>query len=406
MIISKSDRKLQGTISLPGSKSESNRALIIQALCEEPFRISHLAVSEDTHTLQSLLSAPAQGLKDCGHAGSTFRFLAALYAAQPGAHVILTGSERMKQRPIAPLAEALQSLGADIRYTGEAGYPPLEIKGATLHSAEAISIRADISSQFISALLLIAPTLRDGLRLQLENEPVSAPYIDLTLSIMAQFGVSHERNANEIYISPQAYRARDLNIEADWSSASYWYALVALAEEADIFLPGLNGYSLQGDSILSELMANFGVTSQFINGGVRLLRSDKQLSRKIFDFKDCPDLAQTVIVCCAALRHEATFTGLQTLRIKETDRVLALQQELRKTGAILEEKGLVYKLRFEEMPSGPIRIETYEDHRMALSFAALAMVLPQVEIADPEVIVKSYPGFWNDLESTGFRISR
>lgn len=406
MIISKSDRKLQGTVSLPGSKSESNRALIIQALCKEPFRINHIAVSEDTHTLQSLLSTPAQGLKDCGHAGSTFRFLAALYAAQPGAHVILTGSERMKKRPVAPLVEALQSLGADILYTGERGYPPLEIKGATLHSAEAVSIRADISSQFISALLLIAPTLRDGLRLQLESEPVSVPYIDLSLSMMAQFGVSHERNGNEIYIAPQAYQARELSIEADWSSASYWYALVALAEEAEIFLPGLNGYSLQGDSILSELMANFGVTSQFINGGVRLLRSDKQLSRKIFDFKDCPDLAQTVIVCCAALRHEATFTGLQTLRIKETDRILALQQELRKTGAILEEKGLIYKLRFEEMPAGPIRIETYEDHRMALSFAALAMVLPQVEITDPGVIVKSYPGFWNDLESTGFSLSR
>lgn len=405
MIISKSDRNLQGTVSLPGSKSESNRALIIQALCKEPFRISHLAVSEDTHTLQNLLSTPAQGLKDCGHAGSTFRFLAALYAAQPGAHVILTGSERMKKRPIAPLVEALQSLGADIRYTGEAGYPPLEIKGAELHSAETVSIRADISSQFISALLLIAPTLRDGLRLQLESEPVSAPYIDLTLSMMAQFGVNHERNASEIYIAPQAYQARELSIEADWSSASYWYALVALAEEADIFLPGLNGYSLQGDSILPELMANFGVTSQFINGGVRLLRSDKQISRKIFDFKDCPDLAQTVIVCCAALGHEATFTGLQTLRIKETDRILALQQELRKTGTILEEKGLVYKLRFEEMPAGPIRIETYEDHRMALSFATLAMVLPQVEIADPEVIVKSYPGFWDDLESMGFSIS-
>lgn len=396
----KNNKILKGEILLPGSKSESNRVLIIQALCKDPFKIHNLSPAEDTSSLELGVKSLEPEI-NVGYAGTTFRFLTSYYSLQEEREIILTGTERMKQRPIGPLVNALRSLGAEISYVENEGYPPLKIKGKKLSLSKEIYIDASISSQFISSLLLIAPVLPDGLILHMEKEMVSEPYIEMTLSLMQYFGVVHRKENNTIIIEHQEYKAKDIHIEADWSAASYWYAMAALSNEVDLTLKGLKGYSLQGDQVTSELMANFGVASEFMNDGVRLKKIAKKVERKIFDFKDCPDLAQTIIVTCAALKHEATFTGLQTLRIKETDRIQALQNELKKFGAILTEKGQVFKLSFTEEPVENKIIETYHDHRMAMSFAPLALLQP-ITINDPDVVIKSYPSFWEDLRLAGF----
>jgi 3-phosphoshikimate 1-carboxyvinyltransferase len=313
----------------------------------------------------------------------------------------------MLQRPIGILAEALKALGARIEYTGEEGFPPLKISGPLVQKRPRISIKGNISSQYISALLLIAPKLPLGLELHIEGDLTSTPYVEMTLAMLEQAGIQHEWEENIIRIEAQEFRPAVIPVEPDWSAASYWYAMAALSEQAAIFLPGLNAYSLQGDSRITEIMANFGITSQFKDGGVYLEKEPKIIYRKIFDFKDCPDLAQTVIVVCAALGHEASFTGLETLKIKETDRIKALQNELEKIGVKLIEKNLVCKLdcsglHFPEK----ISIHTYEDHRMAMAFAPLALKVAEVEIEDADVVNKSYPGFWEDLASVGFQIDR
>ena len=409
---------LKGTIQLTGSKSESNRALIMQALSGGQVIVDNLSKAADTVTLKkildleenkhSVLNSHASDLKsilDVGPAGTAMRFLAAFLAMQPG-EVVLTGSARMKQRPIGILVDALKSLGADIEYSEQEGFPPLLIKGPLKQTGSDITIKADISSQYISALLLIAPNLPYGLNLHFEGELTSRPYVEMTLSMLQQAGIRHEWNNNTISINNQPFTKSTISVEPDWSAASYWYAMAALSDESELFLPGLNKYSLQGDSKITEIMANFGITSQFKNGGVYLNKENKILERKIFDFKECPDLAQTVIVCCAALGHNATFTGLETLKIKETDRVKALQNELGKMGVKLIEKNLTYKLDCSELHFPErITIETYDDHRMAMAFAPLALVIKNVEIEEPIVVEKSYPHFWDDLKKVGFEVN-
>lgn len=411
IILSKKEREYTGTIQLTGSKSESNRALILQALSDGKVVVKNLSSAADTVTLDRILTselqpqASGQKLVDIGPAGTAMRFLTAYYATKTSVDTILTGTERMKQRPIGILADALKSLGAKIEYEEKDGFPPIKLKAGFVQKTNQVKIKGDISSQYITALLLVAPTLPEGLELEIDGELTSRPYVEMTLSLLEQTGIHHKREENKIIIANQVFKDSEIGVEPDWSAASYWYSIAALCDKAEIRLPYLKKYSLQGDSRITEIMANFGITSVFDENGVTLIKEDKPLLRKIFDFKDCPDLAQTVIVCCAALGHDATFTGLETLKIKETDRVLALQNELEKMGVKLIEKNLTYKLdcssRF--IPE-KIKIHTYEDHRMAMAFAPLALLINEVEIEDPSVVNKSYPHFWDDLKKAGFGI--
>jgi 3-phosphoshikimate 1-carboxyvinyltransferase len=421
IILTKTGKSIKGTIHLTGSKSECNRALIIEALSHGKVKVENISDAADTVTLAEILSKQltvgseqsASGSQhseieipkseiNIGPAGTAMRFLTAYFTLQDE-EVILTGSERMKQRPIGILVDALRQLGAQIEYVENDGFPPIKLKGSLEQVSNKVSIKGNISSQYITALLLIAARLPFGLELHIEGDLTSRPYVEMTLAMLQSAGIQHSWTDNVISIAKQDFKETSLHVEPDWSAASYWYAIAALSDEAELFLPGLTQYSLQGDSVITELMANFGITSQFKDGGVHLLKEPKPLGRKIFDLKECPDLAQTVIVVCAALGHEATFTGLETLKIKETDRVKALQNELAKMGVKLIEKGLVYKLDFSEkfIPE-KMFIHTYEDHRMAMAFAPLALVIPELEIEDEKVVEKSYPAFWTDLEKVGF----
>jgi 3-phosphoshikimate 1-carboxyvinyltransferase len=406
--LSHPSKKIQASIALTGSKSESNRALILQALSQGLVSVENLSQAADTQTLHHILNAQLGTQNpqhiDVGPAGTAMRFLTALLATQLGEYT-LTGSQRMKERPMGILVDALQKLGAHINYIEQDGYPPLLIKGPFEQKKAKISIQGNVSSQYISALLLIAPSLAKGLCLELEGELTSKPYVEMTLAMLHQVGIQHSWEGNQICIEQQDFKASTLVVEPDWSAASYWYALAALAQEANLSMPHLQAYSLQGDSKITELMANFGITSQFKNGELLLTKESKIPERKIFDLNECPDLAQTLIVCCAAIGHEATFTGLETLKIKETDRIKALQTELAKIGVSLIEKNLTYKLdcTHRVLPK-KIQIATYEDHRMAMAFAPLALLIDEVEILDPQVVAKSYPHFWDDLKTAGFEI--
>ncbi len=377
----------------------------MQALSDGAVRVDNISDAADTVTLNSILSGKSPELVDIGPAGTAMRFLTAFYSVKDSEHT-LTGSARMKQRPIGILVDALRTLGADIQYLEKEGFPPLKIKGPLSQKTKEVRIKGNISSQYISALLLIAPKLEQGLNLVIEGELTSKPYVEMTLAMMEQAGIKHNWKGNVITIESQSFNKVVINVEPDWSAASYWYAIAALSEDAQLFLPGLNGYSLQGDSIITEIMANFGISSQFKDGGVYIFKEAKKIERKIFDFKECPDLAQTVIVCCAALGHEATFTGLETLKIKETDRVNALQTELLKIGVKLIEKNQTYKLDCSGLDlNKKVKIATYDDHRMAMAFAPLALVMPELEIEDHLVVEKSYPDFWKHLGIAGFNIS-
>lgn len=421
IILTKQGKTAKGTIQLTGSKSECNRALVIEALSDGKVKVDNISDAADAVLLAGILRNSTVGSEqltdshglstidngpttvDIGPAGTAMRFLTAYYAIGDE-EVVLTGSARMKQRPIGILVDALRTLGANISYEENEGYPPIRLHGNFEQVTRQINIKGDISSQYVTALLLIAAKLPQGLELHIEGELTSKPYVEMTLAMLKQAGIQHTWADNLIAIEPQAFTPTTLYVEPDWSAASYWYAIAALSDEAELFLPGLTSYSLQGDSVITEIMANFGITSVFKDGGVYLSKEAKPVVRKIFDMKECPDLAQTVIVVCAALGHEATFTGLETLKIKETDRVLALQTELAKIGVKLIEKGQVYKLDCSER-SLPQRmfVGTYDDHRMAMAFAPLAILIPELEVEDAEVVCKSYPAFWSDLEKVGFR---
>ncbi len=428
LIISKPVKTLTGTVQLTGSKSECNRALIIEALSKGKVKVQNVSDAADTVTLSGVLESQKSKVKsqklifdngnsnaqpetynpqivDIGPAGTAMRFLTAFLPLQD-AEVILTGTKRMQQRPIGILVDAMRKLGARIDYEVNDGFPPIRIQGGFEQLTNRINIKGDISSQYITALLLIASSLPKGLTLDIEGDLTSRPYVEMTLAMLKQAGILHAWQGNSIHIANQPFAETILNVEPDWSAASYWYAIAALSDEAELFLPGLTSYSLQGDSVITEIMANFGITSQFKDGGVYLTKETKPLIRKIFDFKECPDLAQTVVVVCAALGHDATFTGLETLKIKETDRVLALQNELAKIGVKLTEKGQVYKLDCsgKHIPE-KMTVHTYEDHRMAMAFAPLALIIPHVEIEEPMVVEKSYPAFWKDLEKAGFVVA-
>jgi len=411
--IHKPNKHLKGRIYLDGSKSISNRILIIRALSGKSFSIDHLSTSNDTTTLDRLLREAKDGaILDAGAAGTTFRFLTAYLSLQPGTQV-LTGSARMKQRPIGVLVEAMRQLGAQIEYLDKEGYPPLKIHTPGVLQDAKLQIAASVSSQYISALLMIAPTLPQGLELELTGKIVSRPYIEMTLQLMQSFGVIHEWDEQTIRISPQVYQARDCRVEADWSAASYYYAMAAFADELDLRLEGLDEESLQGDAVVAEIMEQFGIQSQFSEGGVRLQKSGDIALMFEWDFIKCPDIAQTLAVICAGLGVQGLFSGLETLKIKETDRIAALQNELAKVQswfsklpARFSKKSSkdYYMIEGESVIEAPV-FATYEDHRMAMAFAPLAM-LGKISIEEPMVVAKSYPQFYEDLESLGFEVER
>lgn len=407
---------IQGDIRLDGSKSISNRALIIRALCGEHFEIKNLSTSRDTQLLQQLLASDADVL-DAGAAGTTFRFLTAYLAANTNRSRTLTGTERMKQRPIRLLVDALRKLGANIEYLEKEGYPPLQMRPHSgLDAYNRIAIPADTSSQYLSALLMIAPTLPNGLELELVGYLVSRPYLEMTLRMMAYFGVGHEWQGDVIYVRAGKYEPREFIVEADWSAASYHYAIAALSEQCDLRLHGLFEESWQGDSAIMEMMQAFGVETVFEGNTAHLTKKRGAVAKPFFewDFLPCPDIAQTLAVVCGALGVQGLFTGLETLRIKETDRIAALQTELNKIRVAMmklpprfskksdkEHFMLEGKAFVEGLPS----FQTYEDHRMAMAFAPLAM-LGEILIEEPGVVVKSYLAFWEDLKTLGFSVEQ
>lgn len=406
--ISKKDKSVKGSIKLPASKSISNRVLIISALSYSPYPIQNLSTSDDTKVLQAALFSNST-IFDIGHAGTAMRFLTAFLSKIVGEWQV-TGSARMKQRPIKILVDALNKLGAKIEYLENEGFPPLKIFGSHL-KGQSLELDGSISSQYISALLMIAPTIENGLTIQLNGEITSRSYIELTLKLMQQFGIQHKWEENTITVPEQKYLPMEFTVEADWSGASYWYQLAAMAEGGEIQLENLRLESLQGDAQIAKWFEQFGVKSEQKENGVLLSKTNTNLPTKLtLDFIENPDVAQTFSCLCVALKIPFHFSGLKTLKIKETDRIAALQNELFKVGAVLSEPQhgeLAWDGTFDDTKKteSPV-IQTYHDHRMALAFAPMALVGYQLEIDDPEVVTKSYPGFWDDLQKVGFEVKK
>lgn len=392
---------IRAEIQLASSKSESNRALIINALTGFKGNLENLSSARDTQTMLRLLQSP-EAIADVLDAGTTMRFLTA-YFAVTGQHKTMTGTPRMCERPIGILVDALRTLGADISYQQKEGYPPTLLQGFNYTGQNRVKVRGDVSSQYISALLMIGPTLPEGIVLELTGEIGSRPYIEMTLQQMRAFGVESlaDWDAKTITVPAKPYIPCTYQVESDWSGASYWYSLVALAPEAEVELLGLKEHSLQGDSAIVAIMEYMGVKSTFTNRGVLLSKIPASAAFE-WDFTDCPDLAQTVAACAVAKGITVTMTGIESLKIKETDRVSALQTELPKIGGELVEikTNEVYEVRRRnplDNTSALPHIDTYDDHRMAMAFAPIGMCFP-VTIAEPHVVAKSYPSFWEDLQ--------
>ena len=402
------------SIMLPASKSISNRALIIQALTKGGMMPENLSDCDDTEVIIRGLGKQSE-IIDIKAAGTAIRFMTAYLSATEGEHTI-TGTERMKHRPIGILVDALRYLGAEIEYVGEEGYPPLRIRGRQLEGGTLL-IAGDVSSQYISALLMIAPILTKGLELKLTGNIISRPYIDLTLHLMHEFGVAAEwSDFDTIRVKPQPYQQRAYTIESDWSAASYWYEILALTDDtlSKVALQGLKDGSRQGDSTVRYIFSLLGIKTSFkekdVNGmpEALLTRHSRMLNRMDYDFTNQPDLAQTLIAVCPVLGIPFHFTGLGTLKIKETDRIEAMKREMEKLGYILhEEEGTALSWTGERCePMTQPTIDTYEDHRMAMSFAPLAIKLGEIRINNPEVVSKSYPHYWADLRKAGFKIQQ
>ncbi|MCF8297940.1 MAG: hypothetical protein K9J13_10385 [Saprospiraceae bacterium] len=459
------NRSFEGSIFLPSSKSISNRALIISALCDNKFQINNLSEADDTKLLNFLLEkikkTDSKSKKitelDAKNSGTTFRFLTAYLTTIEGKW-LLTGSERMKQRPIGILADALKELGAKITYNEKNGFPPLLIEGQKLETLNLkpetlnlkpetlnlkpetlnlkpetlnlkpetlnlkpetlnlkletlnlkpetlnLKLQTSVSSQFITALLLIAPTLKQGLEIELEGKIASEPFLDMTIKMMKEFGIEVLRENNSIEIKNQNYTPININIESDWTSASYWYEIVAFSTDAKICLPGLKKNSLQGDSIIARIFKNFGVHTEYHEDHIILKKTYFVVDEFNYDFSNCPDLAQTVAVTCAGLNINAELSGLENLKHKETDRLYALHSELHNCGYNSEIKDnsklLIHKPEDIHTIRNSILLNTYDDHRMALAFAPLVVLNKSLIIQDSEVVNKSYPGFWEDLKA-------
>ncbi|WP_294479334.1 3-phosphoshikimate 1-carboxyvinyltransferase [uncultured Bacteroides sp.] len=396
---------VKATIQLPASKSISNRALVINALGKGIYPPENLSDCDDTYVMIKALSEGKDTI-DIMAAGTAMRFLTAYLSVIPGEKRTITGTTRMQQRPIQILVNALRELGAEIKYVGNEGFPPLCIKGAELKGNE-ITLKGNVSSQYISALLMIGPVLKNGLTLHLTGEIISRPYINLTLQLMQDFGARAAwTSADSISVAPQPYQSIPFTVESDWSAASYWYQIAALSPVAEIELLGLFHNSYQGDSRGAEVFSRLGITTEFTPRGVKLRKTGKAPERLEEDFVDIPDLAQTFVVTCALLNIPFRFTGLQSLKIKETDRIAALRTELKKLGYVIEEENdsvLMWNGEQCKPEETPV-IATYEDHRMAMAFAPAVTRYANLQIDNPQVVTKSYPAYWEDLKRAGFEI--
>lgn len=400
---SPNDKKIQKAIAITGSKSETNRSLLLQALFPN-IKIENLSNSDDGEVMQKGL-AKSTGEVDIHHAGTAMRFLTGYFASQEGKQVTLTGSQRMQERPIKVLVEALQSLGADIQYEKEEGYPPLKITGKKLKKSQ-VSLPANISSQYISALLLVAPSLENGLELELIGKITSVPYIKMTLALLEQIGVETSFEGNKIKVAPKkAVENTTLVVESDWSSASYFYSIAAMCEVGtEIQLSSYKQNSLQGDSVLADIYKDFGVETVFSNNTILLKKTAGVQSNHLeYDLSNAPDIAQTIAVTCLGLGIGCHLTGLHTLPIKETDRLAALQTELGKFGATVDIDSESLTLTAQKQLNGGVSVDTYNDHRMAMAFGPLASKAVFI-VNDAEVVSKSYPDFWKDLKTLGFGI--
>ena len=391
-----------GSIAITGSKSESNRLLILKALYPD-LEISNLSNSDDTQVTQKALMNN-ESIVDIHHAGTAMRFLTAYFSVKPNSKVVLTGSSRMQDRPIELLVEALRSLGAEIEYVNKKGFPPLKIIGKKIKVSQ-VALPSNISSQYISALMLIAPSLENGLEIDLIGETTSVPYIKMTQTLLDNLGFKTFFNNSKIKISPaDKITLNQWTVESDWSSASYFYSVVAIANKSEITLESYYSGSLQGDSDLVQIYKKIGVTTVFNNGSITLSKIPNFALPEVLDLdlRNTPDLAQTIAVSCFGLGVDCNLTGLHTLKIKETDRLEALKVELEKLGAIISITNDSLKLRFSGVINQNISIDTYNDHRMAMAFAPLAIRVPMV-INNSEVVSKSYPGFWEDFKSIDFQ---
>lgn len=396
-------KKLAGEVNLTPSKSISNRVLLIDALSEVKNDIRNLSHSTDTEVLTSILKNPGS-VCDAGDAGTAFRFLTAYLATRSGGEFVLTGSERMKVRPCGPLVESLNSLGCKIGYQDREGYPPLKIRGMMIKGGK-VSIDANISSQFTSALLLIGPSLQDGISVELTGKVVSKSYLDLTADVMRMFGAQVSASGNVYTVNPHPYQLTQFTVENDWSSASYWYLFAACSEEADLVLKGISLDSKQGDSVIAAIAEKFGVISEAVQGGVRIRKVPVELPEFFpYDFTSCPDLVMTMAVMCAVFRIQASFTGVKNLRIKESNRLIALQTEMSKAGVDVH----IFEDELRIDPSDKfVKVKSFSshnDHRMVMSFSAFSFVFGKLVIDDPAPVKKSYPEFLDDLRSVGITV--
>ncbi|WP_339699355.1 3-phosphoshikimate 1-carboxyvinyltransferase [uncultured Marixanthomonas sp.] len=405
VLTSKNTKELSATIQVSGSKSESNRLLILQSLFPN-LKTENLSESDDTMVLQKALLSH-QGKVDIHHAGTAMRFLTAYFATQPDASVVLTGSARMQQRPIKILVDALRGLGAEINYLKTDGYPPISISGKKIIKQK-ISIAGNVSSQYISALLLIAPSLQNGLTVHIEKSVTSAPYLHMTVALLQKIGIPCNFSENSIEVKPvSAIKNTAILIESDWSSASYFYSIVALSEASNITLRGYFKDSLQGDSILATIYETLGVTTQFNekDASITLSKNNKPIADHVLlNLADAPDIAQTIAVTCFGLGLGCKLTGLHTLKIKETDRLLALQTELKKLGAKISVSNDTLELMVSEKNKEHVTIQTYNDHRMAMAFAPLALKR-NIKIDDAGVVSKSFPTYWEDIQKVGINVN-
>ncbi len=405
-LISKPTNAIQTEVKLPSSKSISNRLLIMSALSDHVLKLKNLSDSDDTRAMKEALSSSCQTI-DIGHAGTAMRFLTAFFAIREDKEIMLTGSERMQNRPIAELVSALRELGATINYLEKPGFPPIRITGKEL-KGKRIRIESGTSSQYISAVMMIGPYLRGGLELILTGETVSSSYIRLTTGLMKQAGVKVEWHNNSVIIPEGHYHEGTFNIEPDWSAASYWFAIAGLSKGSQILLSGLQEESLQGDSQLVKIFKGLGVKSTFNEQGLTLENEKPIFNTFSFDFSKNPDLVQTLVPYCLAQNIPFVFSGCRTLRIKETDRISALQQELKKMDINLDYSDVKEELSWSGSSkpnwSKTPCIRTYEDHRVAMGMMPLCLKTSEIEISDPMVVTKSYPEFWVNIEKAGFSI--
>ena len=399
------DKFKDSTIYLNSSKSESNRLLIIKALSEKEITIKNLSKANDSVLLKNLLESENLVVWDAQDAGTSFRFLTSFLAIKKE-HVVLSGTERMKQRPVKVLVDALNKIGAEILYLENEGFPPIYVKGKINQVKNKLDIPGDISSQYISSLLLIAPLLEKGIEINIEEPFYSRPYVNMTLNLMNSFGIKSEVKGNKISIKNQEFSSGSYIVESDWSAASYWYSILSISDNINnLTLKGLKKKSNQGDSVISELMKSFGVNTQYKEDGIVLTKIKLDTEEIELDFRDCPDLAQTILVVAAYHKIKLKVSGVESLKIKETDRLLAMKNELKKIGCDFYEEGNYWLLekRRREIDD-ELSIDTYKDHRMAMAFAPLASKKSLI-INDPDVVVKSYPTYWEDLKKVGFIIT-